>query len=79
MLHDPEMAKRAPEHAGYADINDWWRGQGTCINGSCRKFQKALDKDQAKKRKLQEVAAEKENEAEEEEEEAKLPWDQRSN
>merc|ERR1712029_1152524 len=33
---------------GYEDVNDWWRGKGTCINGSWRKFYKALA-NQAKK------------------------------
>ena len=40
MLHDPKVQT---EHFSYEDVNDWWRGKGTCINGSWRKFQKALD------------------------------------
>ena len=59
MLHDPEMAHRAPEHAGYADINDWWRGQGTCINGSWRKFQKALEQASEKTEKEKKEEEEK--------------------
>ena len=40
MLHDPKVQT---EHFSYEDVNDWWRGKGTCINGSWRKFQKALE------------------------------------
>ena len=43
MLHDPNMGLRGPEHAFYHDINDWWRGPGTCINGSWKKFEKAAE------------------------------------
>ena len=45
MLHDPKVQM---EHHTYEDVNDWWRGRGTCINGSWRKFYKALA-NQAKK------------------------------
>ena len=39
MLHEP----RALSHPhSYADFNEWWRGKGTCINGSWRKYEKAL-------------------------------------
>ena len=48
MLHDP---KAQTEHSSYEDVNEWWRGKGTCINGSWRKFYKALEADAAAKRK----------------------------
>ncbi len=58
----------------FSDINTWWRGQGTCINGSWKKFQKAVNKQQAKKEKEEEEERRKEEqEQEEEEEEVKLP------
>ena len=47
MLHDP---KAQTEHSSYEDVNEWWRGKGTCINGSWRKFYKALEADAAAKR-----------------------------
>ena len=47
MLHDPKVQM---EHHTYSDVNDWWRGKGTCINGSWRKFYKALEKAEAKKK-----------------------------
>ncbi|XP_065349904.1 glycoprotein 3-alpha-L-fucosyltransferase A isoform X2 [Cloeon dipterum] len=31
LLNDPEMP-----HKSYRDVNDWWRGPGTCITGSWR-------------------------------------------
>ena len=38
MLHEP----RALSHPhSYADFNEWWRGKGTCINGSWRKYEQA--------------------------------------
>ena len=43
MLHDPQLGLRAEKDAHYADINDWWRGPGTCINGSWRKFEQAAE------------------------------------
>lgn len=46
MLHDPKVQM---EHHTYEDVNDWWRGKGTCINGSWRKFYKAVAASQAKK------------------------------
>ena len=42
LLHDPTLADRIP--GGYDDINAWWRSQGTCINGSWRKYAAALEK-----------------------------------
>jgi hypothetical protein len=45
MLHDP---KPQIEHFTYEDVNEWWRGKGTCINGSWRKFQRALEADAKK-------------------------------
>lgn len=39
MLHDPKVQT---EPYTYEDVNEWWRGQGVCINGSWRKFDKAL-------------------------------------
>ena len=50
MLHDP---KAQMEHFSYEDVNEWWRGKGTCINGSWRKFQKALEAE-AKRNKTSE-------------------------
>ena len=49
MLHDPKVQM---EPHTYEDVNDWWRGKGTCINGSWRKFYKALAASAAKKAKL---------------------------
>jgi len=46
MLHDPKVQT---EPYSYPDVNDWWRGKGTCINGSWRKFQKALEADKNRK------------------------------
>lgn len=31
LLNDPEMPRK-----NYKDVNDWWRGPGTCIGGSWR-------------------------------------------
>ena len=42
LLHEPRSI--IPGHH-YEDFNDWWRGKGTCINGSWRKFNAALQKD----------------------------------
>ena len=50
MLHDPNLGLRKESDAHYADINDWWRGPGTCINGSWKKFQKAVEADKEKKK-----------------------------
>ena len=47
MLHDPKYEKY-PSHI--EDVNEWWRGQGTCINGSWRKFDKALQHDAEKQK-----------------------------
>merc|ERR1712203_874165 len=46
MLHDPKVQT---EPFSYPDVNEWWRGKGVCINGSWRKFQKALDAENNKK------------------------------
>ncbi len=54
MLHDP---KPQVEHFSYEDVNEWWRGKGTCINGSWRKFQKALDAAAAREKAEKEKAA----------------------
>ena len=43
LLHDPTLPDRVPG-GGYDDINAWWRAQGTCINGSWRKYAAALEK-----------------------------------
>ena len=38
MLHEP----RALSHPhSYEDFNEWWRGKGTCITGSWRKYEQA--------------------------------------
>merc|ERR1711997_561216 len=42
LLHEPRSIK--PGHH-YEDFNEWWRGKGTCINGSWNKFKAALKKD----------------------------------
>jgi glycoprotein 3-alpha-L-fucosyltransferase len=31
LLNDPEMPRK-----NYRDVNEWWRGPGTCIGGSWR-------------------------------------------
>lgn len=46
MLHDPKW-ENSPSHID--DVNDWWRGPGTCINGSWRKFDRAIKHDEEKK------------------------------
>ena len=45
MLHDDVATGRVPDSppVTYPDINEWWRGTGTCINGSWRKFKRALE------------------------------------
>ena len=50
MLHDPKVQT---EPFSYPDVNEWWRGKGVCINGSWRKFQKALDSEKSNKPKPQ--------------------------
>ena len=47
MLHDPKVQM---EHHTYEDVNDWWRGKGVCINGSWRKYYKAVAASEAKKK-----------------------------
>ena len=54
LLHDPKW-ERSPYHI--EDANDWWRGEGTCISGSWRKFDKALQHDAAKKAAVEAQAA----------------------
>jgi len=49
MLHDPK-AELFPSHID--DVNEWWRGSGTCISGSWRKFQKAVKADVVSKTNL---------------------------
>ena len=34
----------------YSDINTWWRGEGTCVNGSWTAFAKSMAKAKLKKR-----------------------------
>ena len=38
MLHEPRALSKP---RSYPDFNDWWRGKGTCINGSWRKYDQA--------------------------------------
>ena len=38
LLHEPRVLEK---RFHYDDINDWWRGRGTCINGNWRKYQAA--------------------------------------
>lgn len=40
MLHDEDSISQPKWHE---DVNDWWRGQGVCTNGSWRKFQARKD------------------------------------
>ena len=53
MLHDPKFEKY-PTHI--EDVNDWWRGPGTCISGSWTKFDKAVQHDLEKKKAAEESA-----------------------
>ena len=53
MLHDPKYEKY-PTHI--EDVNDWWRGPGTCISGSWTKFDKAVQHDLEKKKAAEESA-----------------------
>ena len=46
MLHDPKVQT---EPFSYPDVNEWWRGKGVCINGSWRKFQKAVEAEKSRK------------------------------
>ena len=39
MLLKFSSQEREPEYKSYGDINQWWRGEGTCIKGSWKKFQ----------------------------------------
>ncbi len=80
MLHDEKAVSaraRGQEHSHYADVNNWWRAPGTCINGSWRKFRRALKAEREKKEQEQEQEAKaKKEEVEEkkvtEEEEVKV-------
>lgn len=40
MLHDEESLNRVK---WYNDVNEWWRGVGTCTNGSWRNYQARHD------------------------------------
>jgi len=40
MVHDEDSIGKPKWHE---DVNDWWRGQGVCTNGSWRKFQARKD------------------------------------
>lgn len=46
LLHDPK--ERIEDSRSYKDINSWWRGEGTCIKGSWKKFQAALSRKKTK-------------------------------
>lgn len=46
LLHDPKV--RSVENSYYSDINNWWRGDGTCVNGSWKRH-KALSQKTEKK------------------------------
>jgi len=48
MLHDPK--ERTEDNKFYKNINEWWRGKGTCINGSWKKYHEALEKKKAKEK-----------------------------
>ncbi|CAL4102074.1 unnamed protein product, partial [Meganyctiphanes norvegica] len=52
MLHDEGHQQH------YEDINLWWRGTGTCINGSWRKYDK-LKKEEMEKRKQRQIETDK--------------------
>ena len=46
LLHD---AKPRPQISTfYEDINKWWRGKGTCIKGSWRKYHEVKNKNETK-------------------------------
>jgi len=42
LLHDPK--ERPVENQSFKNINEWWRGRGTCIKGSWKKYHTALEK-----------------------------------
>ncbi|CAB4064491.1 E2.4.1.214 [Lepeophtheirus salmonis] len=44
LLNSPKSLDRDSKDSWYPDINEWWRGKGTCINGSWKKFEKAIAK-----------------------------------
>ena len=82
MLHDDVATGRVPDSppVTYPDINEWWRGTGTCINGSWRKFKRALEsaseKGESKEKEAIKAAQDgptDEEDEEEEEEDEKLP------
>ena len=61
LLHEPRSIN--PGHH-YDDCNQWWRGKGTCINGSWNKFYAALEKDRkaiTEKKSLDEAKASSNN------------------
>jgi len=45
----------------YSDINEWWRGKGTCIKGSWRAYHKALAHERAKERNKPTVTKKEKN------------------
>ena len=49
LLHDTRS--RSEEVRSYHDINNWWRGKGTCINGSWKKYNEAKLKKKITKEK----------------------------
>ncbi len=56
MLHDEvavSASARGEDHSHYRDINNWWRAPGTCINGSWRKFRRAVQKEREKQQQQQ--------------------------
>eukprot|EP00091_Calanus_sinicus_P007225 TRINITY_DN18169_c0_g1_i1.p1 TRINITY_DN18169_c0_g1~~TRINITY_DN18169_c0_g1_i1.p1 ORF type:complete len:160 (-),score=34.31 TRINITY_DN18169_c0_g1_i1:310-789(-) len=48
LLHDPK--ERPQENRFYKNINEWWRGKGTCINGSWKKYHEAVERKKAKEK-----------------------------
>ena len=42
MMHDEDHQQH------YEDLNRWWRGKGTCINGSWRKYDKLKQQERVK-------------------------------
>ena len=71
LLHDPTLADRIP--GGYDDINAWWRSQGTCINGSWRKYAVAVEKKKAADSNAEKLPASSNSEKKGEHEEPAAP------
>jgi len=44
MLHDSQ--RRTEEHRTIADVNEWWRGKGTCVSGSWNKDEPSEKKEE---------------------------------